>query len=461
MANSFLSRTPGSTTDAQRKQFTISVWVKRSTLLTGSDHQEVLSAFATDQFGFRFQGDNKLDIFDYSVSGNNYPLRLITNRLFRDTSAWYNIVLQVDTPNATSSNRAKLWVNGVQETSFATATYPSQDYTTTWNKNGLHQIGSKAWGNSGNGSNFFDGYLSHVANVAGSVVAPTVFGETDSTSGIWKFKSPSGITWGTNGFHLKFENSAALGTDSSGNSNTFTVNGNLQQTIDTPSNVYAVLNSLDGHLGNSTFSYGNTRFNSGTNSNVTYTTSTLGMTSGKFYFEAKLEQAADHNYIGIADVPSPSTSHYFGNTAYEYGYKSSSGDKKNNNTSTSYGNTYTTGDILGCAVDLDNNKIYFSKNGVFQDSGDPTSGATGTGAAFTIAAPSATTTGRYFFCVADGTTSNASIWNANFGSGYFANNAVTSNSGAGEQDDAGQGKFQYDVPSGYYALNTKNVNTYG
>ena len=175
MANSYLSRTPGSTTDAQRKQFTISIWVKRSTLGTGGGHQEIVSTNATDQFGFRFDGDNKLDIFEYSVSGNNYPLRLTTNRLFRDTSAWYNIVLQVDTPNATSSNRAKIWVNGVQETSFATATYPSQDYTTTWNKNGLHQIGSKAWGNSGNGSDFFNGYLSHVANVAGSVLAPTVF----------------------------------------------------------------------------------------------------------------------------------------------------------------------------------------------------------------------------------------------------------------------------------------------
>ena len=390
MANSYLNKTIGTPSNADK--MTISAWVKRSKLGTS---QVILGEYADadNRSKLRFRTDDQLEYFQEISNTTNIQVK--TNRVFRDTSAWYNILVQIDTSLATANDRIKFYINGTQESAtnltYSTAITQNQDIRI--NTSGLNlQIGQ-----SGNSNEYFEGYISHIALVDNAIVAPTVFGETNSTSGIWKFKSPSGVTWGNNGFHLKFENSAALGTDSSGNSNTFTVNGNLQQTIDTPSNVYAVLNSLDGHLGNSTFSYGNTRFNSGTNSNVTYTTSTLGMTSGKFYFEAKLEQAADHNYIGIADVPSPSTSHYFGNTAYEYGYKSSSGDKKNNNTSTSYGNTYTTGDILGCAVDLDNNKIYFSKNGVFQDSGDPTSGATGTGAAFTIAAPSATTTGRYFF----------------------------------------------------------------
>ena len=456
MANSFLSRTPGSTTDAQRKQFTISMWVKRSTLLTGSSHQELVSTNATDQFGFRFQGDNKLDIFDYSVSGNNYPLRLVTNRLFRDTSAWYNIILQVDTPNATSSNRVKLWVNGVQETSFGTATYPSQDYVTTWNKNGLHQIGSKAWGNSGNGQNFFDGYISHLSNVAGSVVAPTVFGQTDSTSGIWKFKQPSGVTWGNNGFHLKFENSAALGTDSSGNTNTFTVNGNLKQALDTPSNVYATLNPLA--LGpNSVLS--NASNTCAMNAAAQFGAySTLGVNSGKWYMEMKYS-ARTHSYdrvmVGIAGNPNElrRTPAFVGQPAdpTSYGYYVD-GNRYQNDNATTYGSSYTVGDIIGIALDLENNRLFFSKNGTWQDSGDPTS-STG---AISITAPSSTVEGSYFFAVSDTTGSYGGTIQCNFGNGFFGTTAITS---AGSNGNGSL--FEYDVPSGYYALNTKNINTYG
>ena len=456
MSNSFLSRTPGSTTDAQRKQFTISVWVKRSDLLTGSNHHEVLSAFATDQFGFRFQGDNKLDIFDYSVSGNNYPLRLVTNRLFRDTSAWYHIVLQVDTPNSTSSDRVKLWVNGVQETSFGTANYPSQDYTTSWNKNGLHQIGSKAWGNSGNGSDMFPGYLAHVANVAGSVVAPTSFGQTDSTSGIWKFKTPSCITWGNNGFHLKFENAGAMGTDSSGNSNTFTVNGNLKQSLDTPSNVYSVINQL-------TYSASQVTIQNGALSKAGTPTSnawrsfygTLGASNGKYYFEMKVDQIenSDPNnfWVGIVDIEQmthTANNQQFYKQGRGYGYHAQSGSTGNNNQTFSYGNSWTAGDIIGVAMDLDNAKMYFSKNGTWQNSGVPTSGSTGTGA-FIIAA-------NITYVPAFSQYYANEQFSLNFGNGFFGTTAITS---AGSNGNGSL--FEYDVPNGYYALNTKNINTYG
>jgi hypothetical protein len=478
MANSFLSRTPGSTTDAQRKQFTISMWVKRSTLLTGSSHQELVSTNATDQFGFRFQGDNKLDIFDYSVSGNNYPLRLVTNRLFRDTSAWYNIILQVDTPNATSSNRVKLWVNGVQETSFGTATYPSQDYVTTWNKNGLHQIGSKAWGNSGNGQNFFDGYISHLSNVAGSVVAPTVFGQTDSTSGIWKFKSPSGITWGNNGFHLKFENSAALGTDSSGNTNTFTVNGNLKQALDTPSNVYATINQL--------FSNDDGDANALTDGNNTYTSTnrsewnnmamTLGASTGKWYWEVKYTQLIDASTIYMADEGVASTDLAAANlnlgegsrSGYGYGWLCANRNTTSNTrylktvngtatiTTDSNNTPVSAGDIVGIAWDATNGKLWFHKNGTYIDDlsgnvGNPSSGAypyhTGmqTGIMYTPWAD-----------VWQNSSGSLLIKSYNFGNGFFGTTAITS---AGSNGNGSL--FEYDVPSGYYALNTKNINTYG
>ena len=451
MANSFFFFSPGSTTDAQRKQFTISMWVKRSTLLTESSNQELVSTNATDQFGFRFQGDNKLDIFDYSVSGNNYPLRLVTNRLFRDTSAWYNIILQVDTPNATSSNRVKLWVNGVQETSFGTATYPSQDYVTTWNKNGLHQIGSKAWGNSGNGQNFFDGYISHLSNVAGSVVAPTVFGQTDSTSGIWKFKQPSGVTWGTNGFHLKFENSAALGTDSSGNTNTFTVNGNLKQALDTPSNVHATWNPNLAMNGTMTLANGNTTGTTGSNYSANASNSffsTLGVSQGKWYVECKLSASTtsgggyfgvsyDPNYAQQGTTASNNTNFVqFITSGFAY---STQGTIWNGSEGTMY-TAVSVGDILAIALDLDNNLIYYYLNGTLQNTG-------GT---------SITADKEYFFAISDGTSGNTFTWQANFGNGYFGTTAITS---AGSNGNGSL--FEYDVPSGYYALNTKNINTYG
>ena len=414
------------------------MWVKRSTLLTGSGHQEVISSFATDQFGFRFQGDNKLDIFDYSVSGNNYPLRLITNRLFRDTSAWYNIVLQVDTPNATSSNRAKLWVNGVQETSFATATYPSQDYTTTWNKNGLHQIGSKAWGNSGNGSNFFDGYLSHVANVAGSVVAPTVFGETDSTSGIWKFKSPSGITWGTNGFHLKFENSAALGTDSSGNTNTFTVNGNLKQALDTPSNVYCTLNPNDKYA--AALTNGNTTVTNEDN-NQTIVLSTLAVNSGKWYWEAKINDTASDTFnVGIRKTGL--NNYAVGSVAYDanaWVYAVDGNIYHDSSSLLNTGTTATVGDIIGFILDLDAGTLKLQKNGSNIYSGN--------------AVVSSLNTGDYYHVHQGAAQAQVDF---NFGNGFFGTTAISS---AGSNGNGSL--FEYDVPSNHYAINTKNINTYG
>jgi hypothetical protein len=425
------------------------MWVKRSGLGTGGGHQEIVSTNATDQFGFRFDGDNKLDIFEYSVSGNNYPLRLTTNKVFRDTNAFYSIVLQVDTPNATSSNRAKLWINGVQETSFSTATYPSQDLALTWNKNGLHQIGSKAWGNSGNGSDFFDGYLSHVANVAGSVVAPTVFGSTDATSGIWKFKSPSGVTWGTNGFHLKFENSGNLGLDSSGNSNTFTVGGNGRQALDTPSNVYATFNSLWIQRANNVqpaFSNANltsTFNNAGTNEQGV---STLAVSSGKWYAEIKWDNATANTATSTGIFPVD----YFDGDPFPAAYLYlADGTSRSKNSASSYGNSYTTGDIIGIALDLDNNKLYFSKNGTFQNSGVPTSGSTGTGAISIIA-------DTYYMYCSDYASSGNRQASANFGNGYFGTAAISS---AGSNGNGSL--FEYDVPSGYYALNTKNINTYG
>jgi hypothetical protein len=238
MASTYLTRTVPS--DGNRKIWTWSAWVKgQPTTPTNSMSGQALFSVGTSVQNRThwFISDG---YFTFRNEISDTEKRLITNRTFVDPNGWYHLVLAVDTTQATASNRVKLYVNGEQVTSFSTEEYPNQNDDTFVNNNQEHRIGSTSW----TAGSYWDGLMSHVSFVDGTALAPTVFGETDSTSGIWKFKSPSGVTWGTNGFHLKFENSGAMGTDSSGNSNTFTVNGNLKQALDTPSNVYCYIKSI-------------------------------------------------------------------------------------------------------------------------------------------------------------------------------------------------------------------------
>ena len=450
MANSYLNKTIGTPSNADK--MTISVWVKRSKL---SSSQVILGDYADadNRSKLRFRTDDQLEYFQEISNSTNIQVK--TNRVFRDTSAWYHILVQIDTSLATANDRIKFYINGIQESAanltYSTAITQNQDIRI--NTSGLNlQIGQ-----SGNSNEYFEGYISHIALVDNAIVAPTSFGETDSTSGIWKFKSPSGITWGNNGFHLKFENSAALGTDSSGNSNTFTVNGNLKQALDTPSNVYATFNPLDNYYPAMTLSYGNTRALT-YSGKYTYTPTTLGMTSGKYYAEIKCTaQSGSEDYmtIGITSTSTGATTHELGHYANDWGYHGNDGSYNNNDGTTSYGAAFTTGDIIGIAVDLDNNKLYFHKNGTYQNSGVPTSGSTGTGA-ISITDPASTPRGAYFFAVNNWSGSTTATFDANFGNGYFGTTAITS---AGSNGNGSL--FEYDVPSGYYALNTKNLNTYG
>ena len=275
MANSYLNRTPSGA--GSRTTWTFSAWIKRTTSSTGHQIFDCSPTPGTDESKIYIYNDLLYWKQEISNTADGY---LVTNRKFRDPNAWYHIVCQWNTTNATASERMKIWINGVQETSFSTNNLPDQNRQSYINSTTAHYIGS----GQGNGS-FFDGYMSHVAFVDGSIVAPTVFGETDSTSGIWKFKSPTGVTWGTNGFHLKFENSGALGTDSSGNSNTWTVNGDLKQALDTPSNNHSTYDRnfvLSGSLSTGSNTYA-TSTSYGSHSNTA--TSTFGVSSGKWYAE--------------------------------------------------------------------------------------------------------------------------------------------------------------------------------
>ena len=448
MANSYLSRTNGSAATLGTK-YTVSVWLKRSGLANSAYHYIIShDAGGNPRTHIRFQ-DTTDDLSWYIRDASGTGTSLTTSRLFRDTSAWYHIVCAYDSTQSTASNRQKIYVNGVQETLFSSSGYVAQDTVSPLSENSnAFKIGSFG----GSASNYFDGYMSHFVFVDGLALTPTSFGETDSTSGIWKFKAPSGITFGNNGYHLKFENSGALGTDSSGNSNTFTVNGNLKQALDTPSNTYSTMNPLDNYYFGGTFINGNNTV-TGSSSSYTYCTSTLGVSSGKWYVEAKLS-ADDSNAarIGVVGRPSTATNNGIGDRQDEVMYQRNGNLKINGTATSSWGSTWAVNDIIGIALDLDNNKIYFSKNGTFVASGNPSTGANGQ----TITAASSTIDGFYRFGFGDNNSTGSCTFQYNFGNGFFGTTAITS---AGSNGNGSL--FEYDVPTGFYAINTKNINTYG
>jgi len=442
MANSYLFR--NFTSAGNKKTFTFSAWVKFadatsiSTLFaTGADSENRLIFIRHDSgSGSALKVDGK--------TSTNQTIEVRTNRAFRDTNAWYHIVLRVDTTQSTASDRVRIYVNGVQETSFAQSTYPSQNYDTEVNKTANHMVGRYSY----SASNYMNGYMSHVAFVDGASLAPTSFGQTDSTSGIWKFKSPSGITWGTNGFHLKFENSGNLGLDSSSNTANWTSQGDLKQSIDTPSIVYPTWNisaSPGGTLSNGNLS----------NTSAHDTPATFGVTKGKWYWEYKRTNSTNSLHYGICSTTkgfNKTTSQMLNGESNSVGaaiyiYESGTGSTGYGNagafSSVNYGSVSTpsiaNGDIVGCALDISSasGTLTFYKNGSSMGA------ATFTYDQVTPVYP--------FIRMNSNATSDV-----NFGTGLFGTTAIAS---AGSNGNGSL--FEYDVPSNHYALNTTNINTYG
>jgi hypothetical protein len=291
--------------------------------------------------------------------------------------------------------------------------------------------------------------MTHVHFTDGYAYDASTFGETDSTSGIWKPKTGS-ITYGTNGFFLKFENSGNLDLDSSGNSRSFTTSGTITQNVDTPSNNFATMNPLAmGTAGSLTFSNGNT---TATNSSSAHRSvvSSLAVSSGKWYFEGKsVSTGGAYPTFGIFNADAPfDAGTYFTSTANGYGYNSN-GDIFNNNGSIVTGlASWTDGDIIGVALDATNNKIYFSKNGSWQNSADPSAGTGG---------QSITSDITWYFAGHTNDGGTDPVQNYNFGNGKFGTTSLASSN----SDSAGIGEFEFAVPSGYYALCTKNIKDYG
>jgi hypothetical protein len=409
---------------------------------------------ASNRSQVEFNTDDQMN-FICTVSGTQIA-RLRTTRKFRDPSAWYHIVAVLDTTESTNTDRIKLYINGERELAadngFASETYPSQDADA--NVSGTHTVGS--YYNGSSASNYFNGTLSHVHFTDGYAYQASTFGETDSTSGIWKPKTAPSVTYGTNGFFLKFENSGNLDLDSSGNNLSFTTSGTLTQNVDTPSNNYTTWNNISKR---ETATNGALQIHPAGDASYSYSVSTLGASQGKWYFEFKSNAGNGRALIGmvksdyapeqIGDNEEP------GGNAHSFAYRQNQGDIQLNNSTSSYGTQVTwtvDGGILMMAVDLDNNKVWYGVDGTWQNSGDPSNGTNG----FDWSAVR-TADEPYLCLVGDDSSSAYGNTQANFGSGFFGTTAVAS----ANADANGHGIFEYTVPTGFYTLNTKNIKEFG
>jgi len=434
------SLTKTTTTPDNRDKLTLSAWFKLS---SSSTSQEIFGFYGSnDYFTVRASNSNSIDVILYD--GGTIG-RLVTTQLLRDFSAWYHIVVVVDSANATADNRIKIYLNGNEITSFSTRVNPSQNQdfilttlTTTGIGINTDQVG---------GVSRFNGYIAEAIYVDNQALTPSSFGETDFDTGIWKPKAYTG-TYGTAGFYLQFKNSASLGTDSSGNGNTFTVNNltSVDQSTDTPTNNFATLNPL---LYSTSISYseGNLKFTN-TSSGQRMVASSIAPTTGKWYAECRVTSlGGTYPQVGVLDTSIYTMDTYVGALARGYGYASHGQVYNNAGALTTGLATYTDNDIIGVALDLDNNYVYFSKNGTFINSGVPTSGSSGTGG-WAIADGY-----DYSFGSSSLDSGTDPVFDWNFGSPFYT--------GGSNTDGAGKGNFSYSVPSGYFALCTANLSTQG
>jgi len=444
-SSDYLNRTPSSASN--RKTFTFSFWVKRNKL--GID--ATIYNVRPDSNGANRINFHSGDSFRVSIEP---PSKFIfTTRLFRDVSAWYHIVVAFDTTQGTAANRVKIYVNGVQETSLVkgdggAASYPDQNSDLDINTTNPINIGRDLETNS----DFIDMYLAEFVFIDGQQLAPTSFGETNSQTGIWVPKTVTGLTFGTNGFYLDFKDSSALGNDANG-SNNFTVNNltSLDQTTDSPSNNWCTWNFLDRYYTQAVFSDGNCTVQT-PNASETYCTSTFKMSSGKWYAEISTYDGSNRDNIGIVD--SVATANNGSNNLYQkpkgYSYRgwtTNPGVWNNDSKLSGTFASYSSPNTIGVAVDLDNNLIYFSKDGVWQNSADPSSGTGGV----SITAAASLSEGAYFFAVGDEVTSDDTTYRANFGNPAYALTSAVA-------DGNGFGQFEYTPPTGFFSLCTNNLN---
>ena len=435
-SNTLMTMTPsGAPTNADIS--TLSFWTKLAGL--GTERSPIFAA--GNGGGVHFRADTEQVDF-YNGGGS-----LRTTQQFKDVSAWYHIVLRTDTTDGTANDRLRVYVNGTQVTDFAQRTNPDQNANTHLGSAVEHHIGCNT-----DAANFFNGYLAEVCFIDGLSLGPDSFGEFDSDSEIWKPIKVSGLTYGKNGFYLEFKSGGNLGDEDKGTQTADWSETNLtavDQSTDTCTNNFAIINSLDNFYYASTLSEGNLKqtCNSG---NYSFNTSTFGVSQGKWYVEVKTSGDDMRNAIGITDKVSTGTTDALETLPNGWSYQQ--GEVYNNSSVVANLGTFSSGNIVGIYLDLDNNELYFAINGSIQNSGTGLS----------VTASSSTTNGNYFFAFGDNASSNTDVNEVNFGSPSFA---ISS----GNTDANGYGNFEYDPSAGtfdgaskdFYALNTKNLAEFG
>ena len=436
-----LSRSNSSGTSTQKG--TISVWVKGGDEPSGNNQTTLASwSDANNHGALLWNGSDKIDAFDYQ---SGYASQLQTNAVLTDVAAWYHIVYSWDTTLGTADDRQKIYINGVEQT-YSTRTNYSQNAATSWNANSYSvRVGSL------NSSSYFRGYMAEVVFIDGQQLEPTSFGEFEEDSGIWQPIDVSELTFGTNGTYLDFEDSSNLGNDASGGTDFSETNlAATDQGTDTCTNNFSILNPLNAFYTNSTFSDGNTTFASGNSSSGTV--GNILLNTGKWYWEVKIISKAgggDNYLVGIQGQDSTATNQAPADLATGWVFYGG-GNYYNNGSGQTAGVSYTAGDIIGVALDCTNNKIYWSKNGTFILSGNPSTGSNG----ISITAPASVPLGGYYPTQTFWENSTSATFSMNFGSPYFA---ISS----GNADSNNYGNFEYAVPTGFFSINTKNLAEYG
>jgi hypothetical protein len=430
--------------DGDRRTWTYSTWIKRTEL-----SQDYYCLFFAAYTGIQFMSEDYLRVELYDGTTTRYA---DTTQLFRDTSAWYHLVVTLDSTDSTASDRVKIWINGSRVTDFRTSTYASMSQNDQF---GIGQASSNYqfgyWFAGGANNRGFCGYVAETHYVNGTALEANDFGEYDSDSGIWIPKEYTG-SHGSKGFYLKFDDSSNLGKDSSsGGIGDFTLSNitAADQATDTPTNNFCTFNPLMDQGNSPTISEGAMKSTGGGGSwNQTW--GTIGTKSGKWYYEMKVTNTSSTGYFGASTTPAVSdytnTVQLMYNTSFIVGtangidYYYWQNGSQTSNEATGWGNLVNN-DVLGLALDLDagTKKFYLYKNGSLLNSG-------GTNL------PTNMQDEFIFPLYVQYENKQDEI---NFG-GY----TISSISSAAS-DANGYGTFEYAPPSGYYALCTKNLAQYG
>ena len=468
--SAYLSRTPGGA--GNTKTWTVSCWIKLG-LVTGNRH--IMSSGGPSHAG---GADISLMVWNPSLQLYMYPnggpaaMNITTAAEYRDPSAWYHVVFMLDTTQAVEANRAKIWVNG-EEPELKTTDYPALNadgagfyINSTRQQVIAHE--DQRWRYE------FDGYMSEFYMIDGTNLTASSFGEFNSNNQWVPLASDdvkAAVTFGTNGFFLKFQDSSALGDDTSGEGNDYASTNVVasDQTLDVPTNNFCTLDPnfavLQQQCGSITYSEGNlgylvTSGGSGYGTNYPCAYGTIAQTSGKWYAEFLCQTAPGESTVeggpGVSGLDNFPTSawNFIGGQGSNCLYVRR-GELRGMGQDTGGYATFGDNDIISVAMDLDNLKCYWAKNNTWITIGGsvgvPTSGATGTGA---LAMDAIATSGPYTFMQGTDNTTNAE-WACNFGSdSSFAGNRTAQNN----QDDNDRGDFYYTPPSGYLALCTDNLS---